>query len=180
MIGRPLFLALIPGEGTQLEPPPQWLEAARAGLATAEQLTALAASLAEARARIMVLEAGRNIVVRTTTDEGGRTVATLEVVADARSYVPYTGELVLGEAHNGRVIEVGDGIGDAVVTVPVLAKGFTTLIRATVPRVVRVQPGTGVTFVPTPAPVVTTGQAWEEVAVEAIDNGRVIVRAIGG
>lgn len=175
---RPLFLALIPGDGVQLDPPPAWLEAARSGLATIEQFSALAAALAETQARVLTLEAGRNIEVRTVVDNQGRTVAVLEVVADARSYVAHTADMVLGDEHNGRVIEVLDGSGPAAVVVPQLSKGFTALVRATVARVVEVRAAPGVSFVPSPSPVVTSGLAWEEVAVESLGDGRVLVRAL--
>lgn len=173
---RPLYLALIPGQGVELEAPAAWLERARQGLATEEQVQELRDLLQEVQGRLLSLEAGQNVFIR-TREENGRTVAVIEVMGTQTAYAFAEGQsLVLGSEHNGKVVEVGR-VG-MVVTVPsTLQKGFSCLLRSVVNGGFEVRPGQGASFVPGGGSVVMQ-QRWDEVSVEGVGNGIFLVRRL--
>lgn len=170
---RPLYLALVPGQGVDVEPPQEWLERARQGLVSDDVFRQFEADVRE---KLLILEAGQNVVVR-TREENGRTVAVLEVMATQNAYVSVEGHaLVLDDAHNGKVVEVQTA--GMVVTVPAkLRKGFACLVRSVVNGGFNVQPGQGVTFVPVEGLVSVNGM-WDEVYIEAAGDGVFLVRKL--
>lgn len=173
---RPLYLALIPGQGVELEVPPGWLERARQGLATEAEVQELRGLLQEVQGRLLSLEAGQNVFIR-TREENGRTVAVIEVMGTQTAYAFADGQsLTLGNEHNGKVVEVGR-VG-MIVTVPAsLSKGFSCLLRSVVNGGFEVRPGQNVSFVPGGGPV-TMQQRWDEVSVEGLGDGVFLVRRL--
>lgn len=168
---RPLFLALIPGEAAQIEPPEAWLAAARQGLATTEALAALEAAVAALGARIVTLEAGRNISV--TAGENG--VLRIEAIGQAIAYRTVSAGRALAADDDGRVLEADRAV---TLTVPAeLPRGFCCLIRQVGAEAVRVARGPGVRFVPENRDLQTAGP-WAEVTLEARGGGVVLARAI--
>lgn len=159
-------IVLVPEEGATIDPPANWLDAARSGLATQAALDDLAA-------QVQAIVAGTNIVV--TPD--GEGVLRIHAMGGAASYRVATASGALLIEDNGRVVEV-DSADAVTLTVPAgLPRGWTCLVRQVGAGGVTVAREPGVVFAPIDGDLTTDG-AWQEVALESRGDGAVIARLL--
>lgn len=158
-------IVLVPEEGATIDPPANWLDAARAGLATQAALDALAA-------QVQAIEAGTNIIV--TPD--GEGILRIHAAAGPASYRTVAESGALLPDDNGRVVEV-DSADAVTLTVPAGLPRWFCLVRQVGAGAVTVAPDAGVAFVPDGAAITNAG-AWQEVALESRGDGTVIARLL--
>jgi hypothetical protein len=162
-----LRLVLVPESGAEVAPPESWLAAARAGLATSDELAALAA-------RLSTVEAGTNVRVTVEPDTQVLRISAVGGVASYRA-VGETGELTADD--NGRVVEV-DSAEPVTLTVPTgLPRGWCCVVRQVGAGAVTVRAAPGLTLVPE-ARDLATAALWQEVTLEARGADQVIGREV--